>query len=108
MSFTPSTNSNQSAFWSKLAGIYRIILTLKYLTAEWEPKDMSILIACNGKLAVDCLNFTKLIQASEAHDDLLSAIQKLGKTHNQLTDTCERSPRYGDNNSTSKNSMDEH
>jgi len=74
----PSTNSNQSAFWSKLAEIYGIVFTLKYLMAEWEePKDMSFLIACNGKSVVDCLNSTKLIQA---HYDLLSAIQKLRKS----------------------------
>jgi len=79
MSFTPSINSDQSAFWSELAGIYGIVLTLKYLMAEWESKDMAFLITCNGKSAVDNLNSTKPIHMSEAHYNLLSAIQNLRK-----------------------------
>jgi len=77
--FTPGTNSNQSAFQSELGGIYGVVLTLKYLMARWEPKPMSIIIACNDKSAVDQLNSTKPIQASEAHYDLLSAIQTMRK-----------------------------
>jgi len=80
ISFMPGTDSNQSAFWSKVAGIYGIVFSILHLTKDGEPEDMSILIACDGKLVVDRLNSTKLIQASEAHYNLLSAIQKLRKS----------------------------
>ncbi len=63
MSFTPGTGNDQSAFRSKLAGIYGIVFTISHLMKAWELADMSILIACDGKLAVDCLNSTKPIQA---------------------------------------------
>jgi len=57
-SFTSGEEPNQTAFWSKLAGIYKIVLTLKYI-ANWEAKYFSIKIACNGKLAVDRINSKK-------------------------------------------------
>jgi len=55
-SFTPGDKCNQSAFRSKLAGIYGIIYTLKYMTERQEEADLHLKIACNGKLAVDRLN----------------------------------------------------
>jgi len=38
MSFTPGTDSNQSAFWSELAGIYGIVFTILHITKDWEPE----------------------------------------------------------------------
>jgi len=55
-SLMPGDERDQSAFRSKLKGIYGIVYTLKYMTATWEDENLHLKIACNGKLAMDRLN----------------------------------------------------
>ncbi len=79
--FMPGAESDQSAFKSKLAGIYGIVYTLKYMTATWTDKELNLKIVCNRKLAVDRLNLQKTIKPTEAHYDILAPIQNI---HAQL------------------------
>jgi len=77
LSFTLGDIRDQSAFRSKLAGIYGIVFMLEYMMANWEEEDLHLKIACDGKSAVDRLNLKKLIKPTEAHYDILAAIQKI-------------------------------
>jgi len=75
-SLAPGVKSDQSAFRTELAGIYNIVYTLQYMTATWEDKELHLKIACNGKSAVDRLNSQKRTKLTEAHYNILAAIQK--------------------------------
>jgi len=48
---TPGTLEDQSAFCSELIGIYGILFTLSYLLTE-SNREVPILVACDGKLAL--------------------------------------------------------
>jgi len=76
-SLVPGDTMDQRAFISKLTGLYRIFLSLKYIAEGWEEEGLKIMVACNGKSAVDWLNSRKPIRLMEVHFDLLAAIQEL-------------------------------
>jgi len=52
-SLMPGDASDQSAFRSKLTGLYGIFLHLKYMAEGWQEEGLQIMVACNGKSAVD-------------------------------------------------------
>ncbi len=76
-SMVPGDTMDQSAFRSKLTGLYGIFLSLKYIAEGWEEDELKITVACDGKSVVDWLNSRKPIRPTEAHFDLLAAIQEL-------------------------------
>jgi len=73
-SLAPGQQGDHSAFWSKLAGIYGSCYTLKHLQPNTNLKG-ALTIVCDGKLVVDRLNSQKPIAPTEAHHDVLGAIQ---------------------------------
>jgi len=73
----PGNALDQSAFRSKLTGLYGIFLHLKYMAEGWQEEGLQITVACDGKSAVDRLNLRKPIKPMEAHYDLLAAIQEV-------------------------------
>jgi len=75
-SLAPGQQGDHSTFWSKLAGIYGISIMLKHFLSNYMNLTRSLTIVCHEKLAVDRLNLLhELITPTEAHHDLLGAIQ---------------------------------
>jgi len=76
-SMVPGDTMDQSMFRSKLTRLYGIFLSLKYIAEGCEEDGLKIMVACDGKSAVDWLNSRKPIRPMEVHFDLLAAIQEL-------------------------------
>jgi len=75
-SFIPGHTKDHSSFWSKAAGIYGLLLTLKEMINNTAITG-KVLVACDGKSVLDWLKSTQDPDPSAAHADLLQAIQTL-------------------------------
>jgi len=73
---TPRAPDNHSAFQSKLTGLYGILLTLRYLFPN-NDLSTSIIIVCDGQLALTWAKAMDPLLPSEPHYDLILAIQQL-------------------------------
>jgi len=74
---TPGNPSNHSAFWSEVAGLYGILLTLQRLLATDPMASGQLDIACDGHSVLDHLQSKKSINPFAAHADLLNACQQM-------------------------------
>jgi len=70
---TPGGPDNHSSFWSKLAGIYGVLLTLKALVPG--EKGLSCCLACDGKSMLDCIKLEHPVLPIEPHTDMLNAVK---------------------------------
>jgi len=68
---------DQSACWSKLFGLWSILASLKQLVASHNIEHGQVTIACDGNGTLKKAQQEHLTEPSEAHYNLISAIQNL-------------------------------
>jgi len=73
---TPGAPEDQSAFRSKLTGLYRILLTLHFLFLD-KGTPTPLVISCDGKLTLMQAKSMDPLLPSKPHYDLILAIRKL-------------------------------